>query len=90
MRLDLSFDRSDRVLFYAVGPDGWYSQYGQPDAPRERFTRDPYNNAGSYWPTWSGRFASGAPKRLASVDGRMPRHRSPPARSIACTWKKTA
>ncbi|MBK8231372.1 MAG: hypothetical protein IPK72_12440 [Candidatus Eisenbacteria bacterium] len=66
---DLTFDRADRVLFYGVGPDNWYSQYAADETLLERHYRDPYNNTNVYWLTWGGSFTQGAPRRMATVDG---------------------
>ncbi len=66
----LSLDPGDRILFYGVGPDAWFSQYGRSDTDIERHVRDQYSNTNTYWLTWGGSFVGGAPKRIAEVDGR--------------------
>lgn len=65
---DGSFDRSDRILFYGVGPDAWYSARGLPDTELERYLRDPYAPSNIYWLTSGGSF-TGEPRRWATATG---------------------
>lgn len=49
---DGRFDPQDRVLFHGLGPDGWYAEYGLPDARHERYRTDEFSNVNTYWLTW--------------------------------------
>jgi hypothetical protein len=64
---DGALDPQDRILFHAVGPDGWYAEYGLPDAKHERYRLDEFSNVNTYWLAW-GSF-QGSPRRWESVDG---------------------
>lgn len=64
---DGAFDPQDRILFHAVGPDGWYADFGLPDAKHERYLEDDFSNVNTYWLAW-GTF-EGDPRRWGVVDG---------------------
>ncbi len=63
---DGAFARDDRIVFVGLGPDGFLRQYGRPDTPTERYTRDPFEETGVYWLSWGGSFESGPPRRMES------------------------
>ena len=67
---DGSFDPQDRIHFRGLGPDGWYSEFGLPDALYERHRTDEYSNVNTYWLSW-GEF-EGQPRRWESLDGSVP------------------
>lgn len=64
---DGQFDPQDRILFRGLGPDGWYAEYGVPDALYERYRVDEFSETNTYWLTW-GDF-EGEAKRWADIDG---------------------
>ncbi|UCH83130.1 MAG: hypothetical protein JSW50_11770, partial [Candidatus Latescibacterota bacterium] len=65
---DGTFDPSDRILFYAVGCQGWLDWY-EPGAPRELYHNHAYTKDNVYYLTWDDTpgFA-GSPARMASRD----------------------
>lgn len=65
---DGQFDPQDRILFHGLGPDGWYADYGLPNAEHERFRTDEFSNVNTYWLAWS--HFSGLPLRWETKDGR--------------------
>ncbi|MDM7914403.1 MAG: type IX secretion system sortase PorU, partial [Candidatus Eisenbacteria bacterium] len=64
---DGSFDPQDRILFYGLGPDGWFADYGLPDRKHERYHTDLYSNVNAYWLSWGG--FEGEPMRWTVLDG---------------------
>jgi hypothetical protein len=66
---DGSFDPQDRLVFYGIGPDGFYAEFGVPDGAFERYRTDEYSNVNHYWLGW-GSF-TGTPSEWGEVDGRV-------------------
>ncbi|MBD3162797.1 MAG: type IX secretion system sortase PorU, partial [Candidatus Eisenbacteria bacterium] len=67
---DGRFDPQDRILFRGLGPDGWYAEFGLPDALYERYRTAQYSNVNTYWLSW-GDF-EGSPRRWERIDGTVP------------------
>jgi hypothetical protein len=65
---DGSFDAGDRVVFYGLGTDGW-SDYMEDGPVWGEYAENLHTPSNVYWLTWGGDFASGAPRRMAPVDG---------------------
>ncbi|HET9233641.1 MAG TPA: C25 family cysteine peptidase, partial [Candidatus Eisenbacteria bacterium] len=63
---DASFDASDRMVFYGLGPDNYRDRFGLPPGTEEYFL-NPYSDHTVYWLTWGGTFPD-PPHRMATVD----------------------
>ena len=63
---DASFDGSDRVVFYGLGPDNYRDRFGLAPAGEEYFL-NPYSDHTVYWLTWGGTFPD-SPHRMATLD----------------------
>ncbi len=59
---DAVFETTDRLLFYALGPNGWAAEYDSTKS-RTDHLENPYGNETVYWITWGGSF-SGPPRRM--------------------------
>lgn len=65
---DGSFDPGDRVIFYGLGADGW-SDYIEGNPEWGGYVLNLRTPINTYWLTWGGGFAAGAPSRMDALDG---------------------
>ena len=64
---DSIFDLSDRLLFYALPPHGWASEF-DPARERTEYVDHRFDDVRYYWVTWGGFASSPPPKRMGSRD----------------------
>ncbi len=64
---DGSFDASDRLVFYGLGPDNYRDRFGLPLDTAEDYFVNPYAGYTVYWLAWGGDLP-GTPRRMATVD----------------------
>jgi len=66
---DGEFDSEDRIIFLGHGPDAWLQDLSVDDTEFERYHRDYYNNANTYWLTWGEAAFAEPPRRMEVRDG---------------------
>ena len=82
---DGSFDEGDRIVFYALGADGWADELGV-DAPEEPYYENQFTGTAVYWLTWE---SNGTP--FADPPLRMPEddlQNSPTATPVSDYWAR--
>jgi hypothetical protein len=78
---DGDFGASDRVVFYALGPDNFRDRFGL--APGgEEFFENPYTKHTMYWLAWGGALP-GSPRRMAQVTVTPPGGTTPATETTA-------
>jgi hypothetical protein len=64
---DGTFDPQDRLVFYAVGPEGW-ADYYDPSAPDTVYYQSTRARTAYYFLTWNSTLP-GSPRRITDADG---------------------
>jgi len=66
---DGAFDPGDDVVFYGMGPDGWFDRYG---IGSPEYAYQPYTGQTVYWLCWGGNTADLGPAARMGVDAAPP------------------